>query len=345
MGRKTNRVIITSPEIEAKINPENKKIVDRYLRNFDTKRSDKSVVVKRSDYNIFLCWNYLYNDNKCIADLKKYELMDFFDFGVNKLEWGTSRFHSMHSSLSTLFNFMVNFLDEDYPNFVNHINKIEKPVKQPVREKTILTDEQVESLIQHLRDIKDQQQLVYLLLCYGSGARISETLRFTTDIIDENSVAFGGYFLKTTQKIKTKGFGKKGEPKFKYIYKDLFLDEYKKWLIEREEILKKNNKNHNAIFIKKNGDPATQDKVNYWIRKWGEFLTNDTKTNPKHEEIPAYCHMFRHALCTKLARQGIGQDLIVAIFGWKTADMYNIYCDIDEDERTFKDIDKLDHIF
>ena len=55
MGRKTNRVIITSPEIEAKINPENKKIVDRYLRNFDTKRSDKSVVVKRSDYNIFLC--------------------------------------------------------------------------------------------------------------------------------------------------------------------------------------------------------------------------------------------------------------------------------------------------
>ena len=125
----------------------------------------------------------------------------------------------------------------------------------------------------------------------------------------------------------------------------MFLDEYKKWLIEREEILKKNNKNHNAIFIKKNGDPATQDKVNYWIRKWGEFLTNDTKTNPKHEEIPAYCHMFRHALCTKLARQGIGQDLIVAIFGWKTADMYNIYCDIDEDERTFKDIDKLDHIF
>ena len=73
MGRKTNRVIITSPEIEAKINPENKKIVDRYLRNFDTKRSDKSVVVKRSDYNIFLCWNYLYNDSKCIADLKKYE--------------------------------------------------------------------------------------------------------------------------------------------------------------------------------------------------------------------------------------------------------------------------------
>lgn len=345
MGRKTKKVVITDPEVEAKINPENKRIVDRYLRNFDTKRSDKSVIVKRSDYNIFLCWNVLYNDNKCIAEIKKYELMDFFDFGVNTLGWGTSRFHSMHSSLSTLFNFITNFLDEDYPNFVNHISKIEKPVKQPIREKTVLTDEQINSLIAHLKEGGDQQQLVYLLLCIGSGARISETLRFTVDIIDENNLAFGGHFLKTTKMIKTKGFGKTGTPKYKYIYKDLFLEEYKKWLVEREKILKKNGKSHNSIFIKTNGDPATNDKVNYWIRKWGDYLTNDDKTNPKHEEVYTYAHCFRHYLATHLARKGIGQELIVAIFGWRTADMYNVYCDLDEDERTFKDIDKLEDAF
>lgn len=326
MGRKTKKVVITSPEIEAKINPENKKIVERYLRNFDTKRSDKSVVVKRSDYNIFLCWNYLYNDNKCIADLKKYELMDFFDFGVNVLGWGTSRFHSMHSALSTLFNFMVNFLDEDYPNFINHINKIEKPVKQPIREKTILTDEQVESLIQHLRDIGEQQQVTYLLLCIGSGARISETLRFTTDIIDENNTAFGGHFLKTTKMIKTKGFGKTGAPKYKYIYKDLFWKDYQKWLIERQKILEKTGKNHNSIFIKTSGEPATVDKINYWTKKWSEYLTNDTKTNPNHKEVYFYVHACRHYLTTMLAKKGIGQELIVAIFGWKTADIKYYRC-------------------
>ena len=71
MPRKTYRKIIVTDEVLSKINKENNRIVERYLRNFDTKRSDKSVVVKRSDYNIFLCWNYLYNDNKPIPEIKK----------------------------------------------------------------------------------------------------------------------------------------------------------------------------------------------------------------------------------------------------------------------------------
>lgn len=346
LPRQTFRNIITSPEILEKVLPENKKIVERYLRNFDTKRSDKSTKVKRSDLNIFLCWNYLYNGNKLITEIKKYELMDFFDFGVKEMQWGTSRFYSMHSSLSTLFDFIVNFLDDDYPRFVNNMKKIEKPVKTFAREKTVLSEEQVNSLIEHLRETKQQQQLTYLLLCIGSGARISETLRFTTEVIDEENVAFDGFFLKTTEMIKTKGFGKQGTPKYKYIYKQCFWDDYKKWLIEREEILKRKNKeDHKAIFINNRGDPATLDTVNRWVRQWENFLTNDEKTNPKHKEINLYIHCLRHYLVSLLAKKGIGQELIVAIFGWKSADMYNTYCDLEEDERKYKDIEKLSGVF
>ena len=46
MPRKTYRKVIVTDEILAKINKENTRIVERYLRNFDTKRSDKSVIVK-----------------------------------------------------------------------------------------------------------------------------------------------------------------------------------------------------------------------------------------------------------------------------------------------------------
>ena len=346
MPRKTYRKVIVTDEVLAKVNKENIRIVERYLRNFDTKRSDKSVIVKRSDYNIFLCWNYLYNDNKPIPEIKKYELMDYFDFGVNELGWGTSRFNSMHSSLNTLFNFIENFMDEDYVGFKNNMSKIEKPVKQVAREKTVLTEEQVDSLIEHIKDLGDQQQLVYLLLCIGSGARISETLRFTTDIIDENNLAFGGHFLKTTKMIKTKGFGKKGEPKYKYIYKDIFLDEYKKWLIEREKILEKYGKKHNSIFIKSNGDPATIDKVNYWAKKWGQYLTNDKKTNPKGEEVTIYLHCLRHYFVSHLSRNAIPQEIIIALQGWATGDaMMRIYDDNDQDQKQYRDIDKLEGVF
>lgn len=322
MPRKTYRKVIVTEEILAKINKENQKIVDRYLRNFDTKRSDKSVIVKRSDYNIFLCWNYLYNDNKPIPQIKKYELMDFFDFGVNELGWGTSRFSSMHSSLNTLFNFIENFMDEDYVGFKNQMSKIEKPVKQMAREKTVLSEDQVNSLIEHLKkDEKNYQKLICLLLFISSGVRLSECLRITTDMIDENNLAFGDNFLKTTKKVKTKGFGKKGEPKYKYFLKDLFLEDYKIWLKQREEILKEKGRNHNAILLKSNGDPATVEVVNYWVRQWEDYLTNDTKTNPKHERINIYPHCLRHWLVTQMARKGISQELTVAIYGWKSSDI------------------------
>ena len=73
MARKTYRKLIVTDEVLEKLNKENVRIVERYLRNFDTKRSDKSVVVKRSDFNIFLCWNCLYNENKPIYEIKKYD--------------------------------------------------------------------------------------------------------------------------------------------------------------------------------------------------------------------------------------------------------------------------------
>ena len=46
-GRKTFRKVITSDELIAQINPENIKLMERFLKNFATKRSPKSVIVYR----------------------------------------------------------------------------------------------------------------------------------------------------------------------------------------------------------------------------------------------------------------------------------------------------------
>ena len=43
-GRETYRKIITSPELTARINSENIKLMERFLKNFATKRSPKSVI-------------------------------------------------------------------------------------------------------------------------------------------------------------------------------------------------------------------------------------------------------------------------------------------------------------
>ena len=54
-GRETYRKVITSAELIEQINPENIKLMDRFLKNFATKRSPKYVVVYKSNLQIFFC--------------------------------------------------------------------------------------------------------------------------------------------------------------------------------------------------------------------------------------------------------------------------------------------------
>ena len=104
-GRNTFRKVITSPELIEQINPKNKTLADRFLKNFATKRSPQSVIVYRSNLDIFFCWNLLYNDNVFFVDLKKYELMDFFDFCCTELKWKSNRYRQMHSCLSSFSSY------------------------------------------------------------------------------------------------------------------------------------------------------------------------------------------------------------------------------------------------
>ena len=78
-GRETYRKIITSEELINQINSENVKLMDRFLKNFATKRSPKSVVVYRSNLTMFFCWCVDNVDNKAFTELRKIEILDFFD--------------------------------------------------------------------------------------------------------------------------------------------------------------------------------------------------------------------------------------------------------------------------
>ena len=85
MPRKTFRKIITSPELIEQINPENKRLMERFLKNYSTKKSPNTIVNYRSNLNIFFCWNLENNDNISIINIKKYHLMDFFDYAATVL--------------------------------------------------------------------------------------------------------------------------------------------------------------------------------------------------------------------------------------------------------------------
>ena len=333
-GRKTFRKIITSEELIAQINPENKKLVDRFLKNFATKRSPKSVTVYKSNLDIFFCYNLLYNDNKSFIDIRKIEIADFFDYCVTELHHSPNRFAQLHSCLSSFSAWIENYFDdvEEYKNFRNLLPKIEKPVKENVRKKTVLQKEDIDKLFAYFDENNMEQDACLLALAIACGARISELARFTTNLIDENNIVFEGLFLETTEEIRTKGRGN-GKMLKKYIIKDMFLPHYKKWLLVREKIMKENNQVHDSIFITRDGTPASSDRLRDWMNNWNDIVGQ-----------PCYPHNFRHYHISFLKGLEIEDDLIVYLTGWSEStghSMIAIYDDTNIASKKWKNLDKL----
>ena len=332
-GRKTFRKVITSPELTAQINKDNIKLMERFLKNFATKRSPKSVTVYRSNLIIFLTWNLLYNENKLFTDIRKIEYADFFDFCVSELRWNANRYHQCHSSLSSFSAWIENYFDEDYPQFRNLLPKIEKPSKEAIREKTILKEEDIDKIFSILEEEDRTQEQCLLALAISCGARVSELAQFTLSLIDEENTVFDGLFLETTEKIRTKGSGVQGKMLKKYILKDMFLPYYHKWLAERDEIIKKTNQDHDFIFITKDGSPANADRLRDWISTWGDIV-----------EQPIYPHSLRHYQISLLKRLEIDDDLIVYLTGWAEGTghtMISIYNDNELTDTQFACLDNL----
>ena len=328
--RKTFRKVITSPELTTQINPDNIKMMERFLKNYSTKRSPKSVIVYRSNLTIFFTWNLLNNGNIFFVNIKKLDLMDFFDYCVTELQWKSARYQQMHSCLSSFSTWIENFFDDEYPNFRNLLPKIEKLPKEVARKKSVFTKEELDGLMLNLKKEGRIQEQCLLALMMSSGSRASELCRFRIDIIDENNTAFEDLFLETTEEIQVKGRGVNGKHLIRYILKDTFLPYYHKWLPIRKEIMEKNNQNHNFIFIKKNGEPANTDMIKGWTVKWNQYL-----------DKPFYIHSIRHFYTTSLLKIGLEQELVQNIVGWESADMVKVYDDSKPDERKWKGLNKL----
>ena len=332
-SRKTYRKVITTPELIEQINAENKKLMDRFLKNFATKRSPQSVKVYESNLHIFFVWNLLENDNISFIEIKKLHLLDFFDYCVTELKWNANRYANMHSCLSSFSSFIENFYDEVYPDFRNLLPKIEKPVKENVREKTVLQKEDIDKIMNYLESKNKIQEQCLLALAISCGARVSELSRFTTDLIDEEKTVFDGLFLETTKAIQTKGRGTTGKSLIKYILKDMFLPYYKKWLVEREKIMQETGQNHDYIFITRDGNPANADRLRDWMGSWSDIVGQ-----------PCYPHNFRHYNISFLKRLELEDDFIVYITGWSEStghSMVGIYNDMTASERKWKNLDKL----
>lgn len=329
MPRKTkmNRGL-TSPDLIAKVNPDNIQLKEDFLEYLKSiQRSPLTINGYANDLDIFFCWVLENADNKAFVKITKRELVRFQNWLCNDNENGSARVRRIKSAISSLSNYVENILDteEEFKDFRSIVRKIESPAMQPVREKTILTDDQVDMLLSTLTEKGRYEQACLVALEMFSGRRKAELPRFRVSDFDDDKLVCDGALYKSDP-IKTKGRGLG-----KYIPCYTLAKNFKPYLDNWMNYRREHNIESEWLFpdVSNPSDPISITTMNSWANTFSRILG-----------VNFYHHAARHRFTTYLVKSGIPDGVIAEIVGWSSVDLVKVYTDIDADEQIgayFKD--------
>lgn len=330
MGRTTVYNRITSDLKLSQINPDNKELVTDfldYLHSID--KSPGTIKQYKSDLNIFFVWNLDYNKNKFFVELTKREISKFQSHAINEWGWSPKRIRRVKSTLSSLSNFIENILDDEYKDYKPIIRKIENPVDDFVREKSIFEEDDLQKLLDYLVEHQEYMKACLLSLAISSGRRKAELCRFKVSYFDKENIIYGSLY-KTPEKIVTKGRGSRGKLLTCYTFVNKFQPYFDYWMKQREEL----GITSEWLFPKKRGNTYTDEQIE------PQTLDSFADTFSRILGIPFYWHSMRHFFVTYCAKSNLPDSVIQQIQGWKSADMIGVYKDLTTDEELGKYFDE-----
>jgi len=318
MPRKTKMNSITSPALLRQVNPKNQQLLNEFVDYLKSvQRSETTINAYISDIQIAWVWALKFNDNKFFVDWTKRNIVAYQNWLLNTNENSPARIRRLKASLSSLSNYIESVCDEDYPDFRNIIHKVESPVNQPVREKTVLTDEDVENTLKMLVDKHKYEVACFFALAVYGGRRKAEICRFRVSDFTEDKLICGGSLYKSDP-IKTKGRGK-GKYLNCYTLAKKFQPYLDLWMEERKE----KGIESDWLFPMK-GDPGEHVLIST-VNSWVSALCRMTG-------LQIYAHCLRHKFCSSLSDEGIPDNVIKEILGWSDISMVGVYVDRDTDD-------------
>lgn len=270
--------------------------------------------------SIFWCWNVSYNNNKQFIDITKREFVKFQNHCLKEWGWSSNRIRRVKSVISSLSNFIENILDEEveFKGYRSVIKKIESPVKEEVREKSVFEPEELQFLLDALVKNKKYNQACMLALAMYSGRRKAELPRFKISYFNDENVFLGSLY-KTPEKVKTKGRGSRGKLLNLYVLKKEFDPYLKLWLDERIE----QGIESEWLFPMTDdySSPIKPDTLDSWANTFTRILGKEF-----------YWHSMRHFFTTQCLKKNLPSSVVQEIVGWESADMVNLYNDTTTEE-------------
>ena len=320
MARKTKMNNITNPELLSQVNPQNAELLSDFLDYLrSVQRSETTIAGYENDIQIAWVWNLQHNNNIPYTEWTKRQVVKYQNWLLNENQNSPARVKRLKAALSSLGNYIENILDDEFPNFRNIINKVESPVNQPVREKTVLTDEQIQYLLDELTLKEHYDKACILALAVYSGRRKSELVRFRVSDFTDDRLVCGGSLYKTG-KIKTKGRGPQGKQLECFCLAKQFKPYLNNWLTYR----KQHSIESKLLFPSKDdpNKPIGVATLNSWANTFSRMLGTDF-----------YFHSCRHFVVSQFIRAGIPETVIQQYIGWSDISMVPVYSDVEADEQ------------
>lgn len=319
MARKTKMNSITTPELLSQVSAENKELLSDFLDYLrSVQRSETTISGYENDIQIAWVWNLLHNNNIPYVQWTKRQVVKYQNWLLNENGNSPARIKRLKASLSSLGNYIEGVLDDEYPMFRNIINKVESPVNQPVREKTVFSDDQINTLLNELTIKGHYDKACAVALALYSGRRKSEILRFHINDFSDDKLVCGGSLYKTG-KIKTKGRGTQGKQLECFCLAKQFKPYLQRWTSYRAE----HNIESEWLFPSRTNpnEHMGVSTMNSWATTFSRILGVDF-----------YWHAMRHMTVTMFIRAGIPETAIQQYIGWSDISMVPVYSDIQADE-------------
>lgn len=313
-GRTTVYNNIVTEEKKSQINKNNLDLMNDfldYLISID--RSRQTIAAYKNDLLIFFTIVLTDMDNIDFVKITKRQFARFQSRCINDFGWSPKRMRRVKSCISSLSSYIENMLDEEveFEGYKSVINKIESPANTTVREKTVLTDEEVTLILDTLLESKSYQECAAIAILAYSGMRKGELMQMRPEFFDEDHIVFGA--LHQTDLIRAKGRGRNGHQMKKWIM--LAGDKYiMPWLKERKE---KGIDSEWLFVVKHDGEYTRRENFGTYMKHCSEITGK-----------PVYAHSFRHFVCTKLINDyNLPTEVVKEFYQWETLEMTSLYND------------------
>ena len=278
---KSKRIMLFDKEKLEKINPETKKIMERYkidmcMRNL----SDQTQKAYEHDLNQWFIYIYDKQNNVSISELTDEHITEFLYF-CTKEGNNAERIKRRISSISAIYKFMrkKRIIVENPTEFIDRPKKGMRIITQ-----TYLTPEQVALMREKLISCDDLQLRLYAMLSLSTMARVKAISTIRWNQIDlENKI------IKDV--VEKEG---------KIV--DLFFSEEVKYLLIQLKLQRESAKRNDYGWVFYSGrnreKPITKSALNDWCKRIGKMINVPT----------LHPHDFRHSGATLLKNAGMSLE-------------------------------------